>query len=180
MKVGIAGAGGIGSNVAVHLVRSGVEVIKIVDFDKIEDSNLNRQFYFKDQIGKNKVHALYENLKRINPNLQLEVINRKLDSENIHATFYDCPVLVEAFDKKEYKSILIEENLPYKKLIVSASGIANSDLDKVETREFSKNLYVVGDFETDIQDFKTYSTKVSYVASIMAELILEKGGYYDK
>ena len=43
MKIGIAGAGGIGSNVAVHLVRSGVESIKIADFDTIEKSNLNRQ-----------------------------------------------------------------------------------------------------------------------------------------
>lgn len=178
MKVGIAGAGGIGSNVAVHLVRSGVDVLKIVDFDKIEDSNLNRQFYFKDQIGKTKVHALYENLKRINPDLQLEVINRKLDEDNIHATFYDCPILVEAFDKKEYKKLLIEENLPYKQLIVSASGIADSDLSNIETKQFAKNLFIVGDFEKDIKEYKTFSTKVSYVASIMAELVLKKGGFY--
>lgn len=180
MKIGIAGAGGIGSNVAVHLVRSGVELLKIVDFDKIEDSNLNRQFYFKDQIGKPKIHALYENLKRINPNIQLEIINRKLNEENIHATFYDCPILVEAFDKKEYKKLLIEENLPYKQLIVSASGIADSNLNNIKIKEFAKNLFIVGDFEKDIKDFGTYSTKVSYVASIMAELVLKKGGFYDR
>ena len=46
MKIGIAGAGGLGSNVAVHLVRSGISSLKICDFDVIENSNLNRQFYF--------------------------------------------------------------------------------------------------------------------------------------
>ena len=59
--IGIGGAGGLGSNVAVNLVRSGITDIKIADFDVIEQSNLNRQFYFRDQIGQNKVNALYEN-----------------------------------------------------------------------------------------------------------------------
>ncbi len=45
MRIGIAGAGGLGSNVAVNLVRTGITSIKIVDFDEIEESNLNRQFY---------------------------------------------------------------------------------------------------------------------------------------
>ena len=62
MKIGIAGAGGIGSNVAACLVRSGVQQLKIVDFDSVDESNLNRQFYFHDQIGRPKVQALAENL----------------------------------------------------------------------------------------------------------------------
>jgi sulfur carrier protein ThiS adenylyltransferase len=87
MKIGIAGAGGLGSNVAVNLVRSGVDEIKIADFDVIEQSNLNRQFYFKDQIGQNKVNALFENLKRINPQIKLQIIQRKLERENLKEIF---------------------------------------------------------------------------------------------
>ena len=84
MKIGIAGAGGLGSNVAVHLVRSGISSLKICDFDVIENSNLNRQFYFKDQIGQNKVNALFENLKRINPSLNLQIIQRKFLKTGIY------------------------------------------------------------------------------------------------
>ena len=65
MRIGIAGAGGLGSNVAVNLVRTGVKKLKIVDFDVVDESNLNRQFYFMDQVGRPKVEALRENLLRI-------------------------------------------------------------------------------------------------------------------
>lgn len=108
MKIGIAGAGGLGSNVAVHLVRSGISSLKICDFDVIENSNLNRQFYFKDQIGQNKVNALFENLKRINPSLNLQIIQRKLDNSNLENIYNDCDIIVEAFDKKEFKALLLE------------------------------------------------------------------------
>ena len=63
MKIGIAGVGGIGSNVALNLVRSGVMQLKLIDFDRVEPGNLNRQFYFADQIGLFKVEALKINLR---------------------------------------------------------------------------------------------------------------------
>lgn len=179
MKIGIAGAGGLGSNVAVNLVRSGITEIKIADFDTIEQSNLNRQFYFKDQIGQTKVNALFENLKRINPELKLQIIQRKLDSENIGDIFSDCDIIVEAFDKKEYKKIVIEEFITHKKLIVAGSGIAHHDLDKIETRKLRENLYVVGDFTKGIDNYKTFSTKVSVVAATMANVVMDKGGFYE-
>lgn len=179
MKIGIAGAGGLGSNVAVNLVRSGITKIKIADFDVIEETNLNRQFYFNDQIGQAKVNALFENLKRINPQLQLQIVNRRLEKENLQEIFSDCSIIVEAFDKKEYKSILIEEFLLNKKLIVAGSGIAHHDLDKIETRQPRENLYIVGDFTKGIDKYKTFSTKVSVVAATMANIVLEKGGFYD-
>ena len=65
MRIGIAGAGGIGSNVAMLLVRAGFTKFTIVDFDYLEQSNLNRQFYFEDQLGKSKVESLKINLERI-------------------------------------------------------------------------------------------------------------------
>ena len=179
LKIGIAGGGGIGSNVAVHLIRCGVTNFKIVDFDIIEESNLNRQFYFKDQIGKNKVETLYENLKRINPHANIEIVNERIERTNINRIFEDCEILVEAFDKKEYKKMLIEESYDKKKMIVSASGIADSDLENIKIKKVSPNLYIVGDFSKDISLYKTYSPKVVYIASIMADIVLREGGFYE-
>lgn len=180
MKIGILGAGGIGSNVAVNLVRSGVSNLKIADFDRIDLSNLNRQFYFHDQIGRSKVEALKENLERIAPDLDLEIIDTKIEKKNIKELFDDCDILVEAFDKKEYKKLLIEEFHSSNKLIVSASGIAHHDLDDISTKKFGDNIYVVGDFKKGIEEYKTYSPKVLIVASIMANIVMNEGGYYEK
>ncbi len=83
MKIGIAGVGGIGSNVAVHLVRAGCTSLKLVDFDRVEHSNLNRQFYFIDQIGGYKVDMLRENLLRIVPEATIETAKLRLDAWKI-------------------------------------------------------------------------------------------------
>lgn len=180
MKIGILGAGGIGSNVAMNLVRSGISNLKIVDFDRIDISNLNRQFYFYDQIGRPKVEVLKENLERIVPDLEIEIIDVKIEKNNIKKYFDDCDILVEAFDKKEYKKMLIQEFYSSNKLIVSASGIAHHDVDDISTKKFGENIYVVGDFKKGIENYKTYSPKVMIVASIMAGIVMEKGGYYEK
>ena len=94
VKVGIAGAGGLGSNCAFNLVRSGFYKFKIVDFDVVEPSNLNRQFFFLDQLGMPKVLALEENLRRINPEVRIEAIQQKVQKDNARA-FDDCDVVVE-------------------------------------------------------------------------------------
>ena len=82
VKVGIAGAGGLGSNCAFNLVRSGFYKFKIVDFDVVEPSNLNRQFFFLDQLGMPKVLALEENLRRINPEVRIDFIQQKVQKDN--------------------------------------------------------------------------------------------------
>ena len=177
MKIGIAGCGGIGSNVAYHLVRTGIDYLKFGDFDKIENSNLNRQFFFKNQVGLYKSETLAKNLSAINPQgiFQFEII--KFDRANIKTFFSDCDIVVEAFDKKEYKAMLIEELLPLGKIIVSASGIGHWDTNNITTKKIGKNLTIVGDFEKDTDDYKTYSHKVGMVAAIMAGIVLENGGY---
>lgn len=180
MKIGIAGSGGIGSNVAVHLVRAGVKELKFGDFDAIEESNLNRQFYFKDQIGKYKAEMLYENLKRINPDGDFQYNIIKFERENIKEFFQDCDIIIEGFDKKEYKSMLVEELYPLEKLIISASGIASYDCKEIQIKEAGKNLYIVGDFQKDISCYKTYSHKVSVIAALMAEIALKRGGYIEE
>lgn len=173
IKIGIAGCGGIGSNVACHLVRSGIDYLKFGDFDKIEESNLNRQFFFKYQIGLYKSQTLAENLLMINPNGNFEFEITKFNRENIKDFFADCDIVVEAFDKKENKAMLIEELIPQGKIIVSASGIGGVDTENITVKKLGKNLYIVGDFETDTDKYKTYSHKVGMVACIMAGIVLK-------
>lgn len=176
-KIGIAGAGGLGSNVAVNLVRSGIDNIKVADFDVIDQSNLNRQFYFRDQVGMVKVEALRENLTRINPELSIEIEDMKLDETNMREFFSDCDIVVEAFDKSRYKSMLLEQ-VGRKELIVCGSGIAHHNLEEITVKQMGKNIYIVGDFSSDIKDCKTYSAKVQIVASMMANIVMERGGFY--
>lgn len=180
MRIGIAGCGGIGSNVAYHLVRAGVDSLKFGDFDRIEESNLNRQFYFKNQIGLYKSETLKENLLKINPNLNIENKVIKFEKENLVEFFKDCDIVVEAFDKKEYKRLLVEELLPLRKKIVSASGIGGYITEDIEIKKIGKNLIVIGDFKTDTDIYKTFSHKVGAVAALMAGKVLEIGGYCER
>lgn len=178
MKIGIAGIGGIGSNAAEMLVRTGVRHLKIVDFDKIELSNLNRQFYFKDQVSEYKIDALENNLKYIVPNIVIEKEILRLNEENLYNTFKDCSIIVEGFDNPEYKRILIEVFGNSDKLIVSASGIAGYNLENVKIKKFGKNCYIVGDFVSDFKEKKVYAPMVKYVSAIMSNIVLKEGGFY--
>ena len=173
IKIGIAGCGGIGSNVAYHLVRTGIDYLKFGDFDKIEESNLNRQFFFKNQIGLYKSETLAKNLSAINPNGKFEYEIIKFDRDNIKNFFNDCDIVVEAFDKKENKAMLMEELIPEGKIIISASGIGHWDTDSITTKKIGKNIFIVGDFEKDTDNYKTYSHKVGIVAATMAGIVLQ-------
>ena len=171
MKIGLAGVGGIGSNVALNLVRSGISSLKIVDFDRIESSNLNRQFYFHDQIGQPKVHMLAENLRRIRPQVKIEAVLQHISPENIGELFAACPIIVEGFDSVAAKKMLLERFAGTKELVVSASGIAGSGCDSITRRKLG-NCFVVGDFVNDCHEHDLYAHKVVAVAAIMSELIL--------
>ena len=108
LKIGIAGLGGLGSNVAMMLVRSGVEELVLVDFDCVEESNLNRQIYFRKHIGMKKTEACSEILKMINPDVKLELRDVRLSEKNIPEIFKDCKIVCEALDSAESKAVLAE------------------------------------------------------------------------
>ena len=177
MKIGIAGTGGIGSNVAALLARSGIQQFKLVDFDRVDGSNLNRQFYFHDQIGSVKVDVLAENLLRIAPEIQIERVQVRLNAGNLMAVFDDCNAVVEGLDGRSSKKLLIEALAPSGRLIVSASGVAGSRLEDIETRRMG-SCVIIGDFHTDAARARCYAPKVSVVAAMMAHVILDQGGYY--
>ena len=146
--VGIAGVGGLGSAAAVALARIGVGRRVVADFDVVEPSNLNRQQYFTDQIGRYKVEALAENLKRINPYVTVDAHCLQVTPENIPALFSDCRVVIEAFDRADMKAMLVNtllETVPHC-TVVAASGLAGyGPNNTIATRRVSQRLYLVGD-----------------------------------
>jgi sulfur carrier protein ThiS adenylyltransferase len=146
--IGIAGVGGLGSAVAVALARVGIGRLIIADFDVVEPSNLNRQQYFTDQIGRYKVDALGENLQRINPYVTVHAHCILLTPENIPALFSDCSIVVEAFDRADMKAMLVNtvlEAMP-QSCIVAASGMAGyGSNNSIVTRKVSQRLYLTGD-----------------------------------
>jgi sulfur carrier protein ThiS adenylyltransferase len=189
-SVGIAGCGGLGSNCAVALARVGIGTLIIADFDVIEESNLNRQYYFRDQIGQKKAFALNANINRINPDVKVLSIQKKLESSDIIKLFHDCDVIVEAFDKKEMKQMIIEtvlSELPDKPLVV-ASGLAGwGDNNSLRTRKID-NLYICGDEVTETsEDLPPLGPRVGIVANMQANVVLEivlgkmnTGGFIDR
>lgn len=173
MKVGIAGVGGIGSNVAVSLLRAGVTSLLLVDFDRVEASNLNRQFYFADQLGRPKVAALRENLLRIAPAAVIETLQLRLEPATMAATFAGCDILVEGLDDEVSKKQLIEAFTGRDLPVVSASGIAGRNLTGIRVRSLG-NCTIVGDFISDFRNNELYCPKIAMIAAMMADIILQK------
>jgi len=175
-NVGIAGCGGLGSNCAVALARVGIGKLVLADFDIIEESNLNRQYYFYDQIGKPKVFSLKENILRINPSIKIEEYNIKLSEKEIVDLYKNCDVIVEAFDKAEMKEIIVETVQTFfpEKYLVCGVGLAGwGGNDLIRTERFG-NLFVVGDQlnETN-EDDPPLAPRVGIVANMMANVVLE-------
>ena len=175
-SVGIAGAGGLGSNAAVALARAGIGRLVIVDFDRVEESNLNRQYYFRDQIGQVKVEALKKNIRKINEWIKVDIINQKLAKDSMYKPFVDVDVVVEALDNAETKTTFIEEvlvNLPDKP-VVGASGVAGyGNSDRITTKKVG-NLYMCYDeYAKDSDEDVLMAPRVCLMANWEANLVLE-------
>ena len=175
-KVGIAGSGGLGSNCAVALARVGVGNLVITDFDVVDQSNLNRQYFFFDQIGKKKVVALAENIKRINPAIQIEAHDIKLDENSIVNLFRECDIIVEAFDSAAMKQMLIETvllNFPEKYLVVGTGLAGWGNNNKISQLSFDK-MILCGDFESEVSEHNPpLAPRVGIVSNMQANAVLE-------
>ena len=175
-SVGIAGCGGLGSNCAVALARVGVGHLVIADFDIIDRSNLNRQYFFLDQVGEKKAFALRDNLARIDPAVKVTALDVMLDEENIISIFRNCDVIVEAFDQAEMKHMLIETVLSRfpQKYIVSGVGLAGwGDSNALRVQEMGK-LIVCGDTEKEVSDrLPPLAPRVGIVANMEANQVME-------
>lgn len=152
-RVAVAGLGGLGSNIAVMLARSGVGELLLVDFDTVDVTNLNRQMYLIPQLGKPKAEALPEILYQINPYLTYRSVCIKVTPDNVKELFSEYPIVCEAFDKPDQKAMFVRELLMQcpKTIVVSGNGMAGyADANEIRTCQVMKRLYVCGDQSTDV------------------------------
>ncbi len=151
--VAVAGLGGLGSNIAVMLARSGVGHLFLVDFDTVDVTNLNRQMYMIPHLGRPKAEALPDILCQINPYLKYESVCTKVTPENIKELFEGYPIVCEAFDRPDQKAMLVRELLSQfsETIVVSGNGMAGfGDTNNIQTKQMMKRLYVCGDQKTDV------------------------------
>ena len=173
--IGIAGAGGLGSNCAASLVRTGVGKIIIADFDKVEPGNLNRQFYFRHPIGMPKVYALQENLRLIDPQIQIDAHLLEVTPENIESLFSACDLIIEAFDRDIMKQWFIETALslwPGRPLI-AASGLGGWGRTGNLKVKQSGNFFLAGDGVSEVGEWMPpLAPRVGIVAHMQADIAL--------
>jgi sulfur carrier protein ThiS adenylyltransferase len=173
--VGIAGAGGLGSTVALMLTRAGVGNLIIADFDVIELSNLNRQQYFPDQLGRAKVAALKENLERINPSVHILAHQVRVNEANTAEIYGNVQVLIEAFDKSKEKVKLLNNFAAVrpKTPLIMASGLGGYGANnKIRQKKLGRYLYMIGDFQTT-PEHGLVAPRVGIVACCQANLAVE-------
>ena len=174
-KVCILGLGGLGSNVAVLLARAGIGHLKLADFDIVEASNLNRQQYRISHIEMKKTEAIRTIIKEINPFVEIETLDIKVDRENILSIVGDIEIVVEAFDVAETKAMAIEELLTNgNKILISASGMAGiGSANEIITRKIRDNFYLIGDNYSDYEEYSgIMSTRVMLCAAHQANVVL--------
>lgn len=175
-SVAVCGLGGLGSNVAIHLARAGVGRLHLIDFDRVDIANLNRQQYFPAQLGTYKTEALSETLHRIAPYCEITAETVKLTEENIPQLLAGFPIICEAFDRADQKAMLVNcvlEHLP-QAYLVSASGMAGIDTaNTIQTRRITSHFYLCGDGKSDVADgLGLISARVAVCAAHEAHMIL--------
>ena len=175
-SVGIAGLGGLGSNAAIALARAGIGKLVLVDFDRVEKSNLDRQYYFLNQVGKPKTLALQANIKNVNSKVRIDCYDEMLVKGSMEKRFKDVDVVIEALDEAVTKTTFIEEilqKLPDKP-IVAASGVTGyGHSDRISTKHLG-NLHLCYDEHAPSSDDDVlFAPRVALIANWEANLALE-------
>ena len=174
--VAVCGLGGLGSNIAIALARAGVGRLILIDFDRVDITNLHRQQYQASQVGMYKTDALAENLRRINPYIELEAHTERITEDNVLTLLKDADIICEAFDDAECKAMLTEIVLTEMrdKYLVAASGMAGLyDANRIKTRKVTSRFYLCGDEESDVADgLGLVSSRVMVCAAHQAHTIL--------
>ena len=177
----VAGLGGLGSNIAFSLARTGIGYLHLIDFDRVDITNLNRQQYFIHQIGMEKTEALKENLLQINPYLEIRTDCVKVEEGNIRRLLAEDRYICEAFDKAENKAMLVngvQEHFP-EKYLVAASGMAGfGDSNRIRTRKVTDHFYLCGDETSDAEEGICLTAAraalcAAHQANMIVSLILE-------
>ena len=182
--VAVCGLGGLGSNIAVALARAGVGKLLLLDFDRVDITNLHRQQYKASQIGRYKTEALAENLREIAPYTEIQPVTAKITEENLAALLQGADIVCEAFDGAESKAMLVNgvlERLP-RCYLVAASGMAGMDTpNNIKTRKIMNRFYLCGDEVSDAADtLGLVAPRVMLCAAHQAHTVLRiLAGEYD-
>lgn len=175
-SVAICGLGGLGSNIAISLARAGIGKLHLIDFDKVDLANLNRQQYVVSQLGMYKTEALKDTLHRIAPYCEIVTDTVKISGENVQALLAEQDVICEAFDVAENKAMLVNEVLEHfpDKYLVAGSGMAGfSSANWIQTRKVSEHFYLCGDEVSDVSDsIGLVSSRVMICAAHQAHMVL--------
>ena len=174
--IGIAGLGGLGSNVAVSLVRAGIGGLVLVDFDRVDESNLNRQHYFLSHLGQKKTDALTSILKSINPRCTITTYDTKLTPGSMDKSFHSVDVIIEALDDAAMKTAFIEEiqqKLPHTPL-VSASGVSGyGHIDRIQIKKMGTLTIVYDPDAKDVEDDILVAPRVNLIAQWQTNIAIE-------
>jgi len=174
--VAICGLGGLGSNIAIALARAGIGKLILIDFDRVDITNLHRQQYKAEQIGMYKTVALAENLKEIAPYISLEIHTERITEDNAVTLLQDADIICESFDDAECKAMLTNTVLTEMrdKYLVAASGMAGlHDANSIKTRKVTSKFYLCGDGESDVADgIGLVSSRVMICAAHQAHTVL--------
>lgn len=150
--VAVCGLGGLGSNIAIALARAGVGHLHLIDFDRVDLTNLNRQQYAVGQLGQYKTDALRETLSLVSPYCDVTCDTIKVTEENLPDLLKTEDYICEAFDRAEAKAMLVSgvlEHFP-EKYLVASSGLAGlGSANTIQTRRVSKRFYLCGDGTSD-------------------------------
>ena len=174
--IGIAGLGGLGSNAAISLARAGIGKLILVDFDKVELSNLNRQAYFLEHVGMYKTHAIVDIINRINPFIELIPVRTTITEKNCMQIFSSTDLVIEAVDEAEIKEMIIEtilcesETIP----VIAGSGMAGYGGNSIITEKRFGRLRLMGDDISEVQSgVPLMAPRVNIVSSMQANAALE-------
>ncbi len=174
--VAIIGLGGLGSNIVVMLARLGIGKLICIDFDVVEPSNLNRQHYFIQNLGEKKTQAIKQIIKQINPYVQVETINEKIDADNIMDSIKGCKIVCEAVDNAQSKAEIVNTILQNDPSIyvVASSGMAGAfSSNTIKTTHKMSKLYICGDEQNEAKIGNgLMSPRVSICAGHQANMIL--------
>lgn len=173
--VAVCGLGGLGSNVAISLSRAGVGKLILIDFDKVDISNLHRQQYNVSQLGMYKTEAMKQTLSEIAPYCEIVTHTEKITEDNL-SLIADCDIVCECFDNAECKSMLVNgvaEQYP-DKYIISASGMSGLHTgNTIQTKKLGKKLYICGDGMSDVNsDGTLFAPRVMLCAAHQANTTL--------
>ena len=174
--VAICGLGGLGSNIAIHLARAGIGKLILIDFDRVDITNLHRQQYKASQIGMYKTYALTDNLREINPYIEFETHTERIAEENAVTLLKDADIICEAFDDAECKAMITEIVLTEMrdKYLVVASGMAGMGVtNSIRTRRITSRFYLCGDETSEVsENIGLVAPRVALCAAHQAHTVL--------